>query len=270
MKDKFYTIILIFLITTLQSCIEPKGNSSSVSRENARDNRDDPPAGHSVNTSSNPPPPSQNVYLRAIHLSPDAPNVDIYVNNQLAISNLAYLSTTSHLPLGAANVNVKVNVVNTPTTVIDSEISLPSDFNTLIALNSVSNLEPILLSDDKDAPSFGSAKIRVVHGISNVGGVDVYALPSSSNCNNLQAQQPVLSSVPFKGASGYLTVSSGVYDICVATSGSSTAAIVADDLILSSQSVSTVIAVNQKNNFSSLGFFVIDDLGVNTPVTLFP
>ena len=246
--SNLFKITIVFL---LLSCVDTKSNSSGRSALGGT------------------PDSSQPFTLRTIHLSPNAPNVDVYVNNSLAVNNLPYFSETSYLSLNASNVNVKVNPTGTGSSVINAEISLTSNDNTIIALNNVSTLEAIVIPDERIRPVLGRVKLRVGHGISVVGNVDVYVLPATNNCTGLDSQTPVLTNVSFKDVSGYLEINSGTYDICVALASATTPAIIAQDVVLSSQSVNTIFAVNAKNDFGTFGFMILDDIGVNSPVLLF-
>ena len=247
-------ILIAFLGFLSQSCISPEPNKKAGGQSTAN-----PPEGE--NNSS--------VTLRAVHLSPDAPNVDIYVNNNRVINNLPYYGSSSFLSLNGSNINARINPVNSGTSVINAEVSLEGNHNTIFALNNVSSLETLIVADDRNSPGFGQIKVRVIHAVSVVGTVDVYVLDSTDNCTDLSLSVPALTSVPFKGVSPYLTIASGTYDVCVALSGSSSPAIVAQDVVLSSGSVSTIIAANAKNDFASFGFIVLDDLGINSPVLLY-
>jgi hypothetical protein len=207
--------------------------------------------------------------LRTVHLSPNAPEVDIYVDSTITTRGLAYLGATTYLPLEGQNINVKVTPTGSLSSVINADIALPSRHNTIIALNDLGSLEAIILSDNRDAPELGKAKVRVGHGIPVVGQVDVYVLSSSNNCSALGTQSPTLTNVSFKDVSGYLELNSGTYDICITASNSTSAAIVGNDIIFPSGSIYTIFAANGQNDYESYGLIILDDLGVNSPITKF-
>lgn len=54
------------------------------------------------------PPSDNNAYLRFIHFSPDAPSVDIYFNDTLAVTGLSSLNATTWIPLVPASYSVTV------------------------------------------------------------------------------------------------------------------------------------------------------------------
>jgi len=80
-----------------------------------------------------------------VHASPNAPAVDIVVDNSTpaAVSGLAFPANTGYVGLGAGTRNVKVNVANTATTVINADLTLQAGKNySVFAIDSVSSIEP--------------------------------------------------------------------------------------------------------------------------------
>lgn len=113
--------------------------------------------------------------LMVIHASPDAPQVDIYVDNTKVRDTLSFPGNTSYLELNSGTRNIKVNVAGTNTTVIGPvDLSFDANSNTSIfAVDSVSNISPLVVKDDLTAPATGKAHIRFIHLSPNVPGVDV-------------------------------------------------------------------------------------------------
>jgi len=101
------------------------------------------------------PAPAQ---VLVVHASPNAPAVDIVVDNSTpaAVSGLAFPANTGYVGLGAGTRNVKVNVANTATTVINADLTLQAGKNySVFAIDSVSSIEPLVLEDDLSAPRQG-------------------------------------------------------------------------------------------------------------------
>jgi hypothetical protein len=75
--------------------------------------------------------------IRVWHLSPDAPAVDVYVNGNKAVSNLAFRSATGYLTLPAGKYDVRINVANSSTVVLSQQITLArGEASTAVALGS--------------------------------------------------------------------------------------------------------------------------------------
>ena len=64
--------------------------------------------------------------LRAIHLSPDAPDVDVLVDGNLAFSNIGFKDATYYNQLPSRSYNIKVNIASTQNTVLTLDAELKS------------------------------------------------------------------------------------------------------------------------------------------------
>ena len=170
--------------------------------------------------------------LRAFHASPNAPNVDILVDNAVAAGNVPYLTAVGFVAVPSGARNVKVNAAGTSTTVIDVTPTLaPGKAYTAYAVGFLASISALLVEDNLTAPTTGNAKIRVIHGSPDAPNVDILA-------NNNR----VLSNVPFKTASDYLVVPAGAYNFKVNVAGTATTATQAD-VTLAAGKVYTAIAV---------------------------
>ena len=92
---------------------------------------------------------SGNARVRVGHLSPDAPAVDIWVNDAKAIENLAFEAFTGYVELPAATYNIKVVPSGaTEPVVIEADLSLAASTDyTVIATDLLANISPVVLLD---------------------------------------------------------------------------------------------------------------------------
>jgi hypothetical protein len=184
-------------------------------------------------------------HLRILHASPDAPNVDVLVDNALTLSNVAYPTASNYLTISAGAHNIKINVAGTSTTVISVSPTLARDgYYTAIAANFVASIEPLLATDDSSAPPAGQVRLRVVHAAPDAGPVDILV-------NN----QVVLSNVPFAAISSYLSVPAGTYDVKVNAAGTAVTAI------------QTTITAVAGNNYTAVAIGSLKTAATN-PLTL--
>jgi hypothetical protein len=65
--------------------------------------------------------------VRAWHLSPDAPKVDIWVNGKKTLSGLGYKQASSYLSLNAGTYRIQVAVAGTKTIVLDARVRVQAD-----------------------------------------------------------------------------------------------------------------------------------------------
>ena len=179
--------------------------------------------------------------LRAVHASPDAPEVDILVDNTVVLGNVAFKEFLDYTAVPAGARNVKVNVANTPTSVIDVTPTLAGGTDyTVLAVNFVAGIEPLLLTDDNRSPTPGNARVRVVHASPDAPSVDV-----------LVDDAVVLTNVAFKEFSDYLEVTAGARNFKVNAAGTTTTVIDVTPT-LADGSVYTVVALNNLANIEPL------------------
>jgi hypothetical protein len=150
--------------------------------------------------------------LRVLHASPDAPNVDVYVDGTKVLNNVPYPTVSSYLNVAAGMREIKVNAAGTTTTVIDVKPNLSSGAAyTAMAATFVANIQALLATDETSAAPAGQARVRVIHASPDAGPVDI-----------LVNGQVVLSNVPFGTISSYLTLPVGTYNVQVNAAGTST------------------------------------------------
>jgi hypothetical protein len=69
---------------------------------------------------NNAAPAAGQAHLRVVHLSPDAPNVDIYAEGAgVVVSNLPFKEAADYLPLNAGTYNLEVRVAGTQTVALE-------------------------------------------------------------------------------------------------------------------------------------------------------
>lgn len=170
-----------------------------------------------------------------VHASPDAPGVDIVVDDgPVAVSNLEFPDNTGYVELPTGTRNVKVNVYNTSTTVIDADLNLNPNTNySVFAVNSVSNIEPLVLVDDLTAPAAGKSHVRFVHLSPDAPAVDIAVSGGGP---------VVFGNVAFKAYQGFTPLDAGTYNLEVRLAGTSTVVLPLGDVTLQSGKIYTVFA----------------------------
>lgn len=177
-------------------------------------------------------PKTANVLV--VHASPDAPAVDIVVDNgSPAVQDLMFPENTGYVSLNSGTRNVKVNVANTTNTVINADLDLNPNLNySVFAVNTVSNIEPLVLVDDLSAPASGMTHVRFVHLSPDAPAVDVAVTGG-----------PVLfGNVSFKEYQGFAPVNAGTYNLEVRLAGTSTVVLPLPGIALQAGKIYTVFA----------------------------
>jgi hypothetical protein len=197
--------------------------------------------------------------VRVVHASPDAPAVDVRVDETVALTSVPFKAASEYLAVNAGPRRLRVNVAATTTTVIDATptITAGTDY-TVLAVDRVASIAPLVLTDDNTAPAAGQVKVRVVHGAPGAPAVDVYVTAPSAS---LAGETPVLTNVPFKAASAYLAVPAGSYRVRVAVAGTQTVAIDTgpEGIPLTAGRVYTAIALDNTGGGAPFGVLLLTD-----------
>ena len=195
--------------------------------------------------------------VRVFHASSDAPNVDVLVDQGRVLEDVPYTGVSDFLPVPAGTRHIAVNVTGTDTTAIDARLDLEQNVDYLIvAAGKVAAIGPIVTTVDRSAPPEGSVRVRVLHSAASAPEVDVYVTAPGEG---IDAAQPVLSGVPFKAISDYLTIPGGSYDVRVTLTGTKTVAIEALDLAIPAGTVATVAALDAKGGGAPFSLQVLSE-----------
>ena len=164
--------------------------------------------------------PESQARVRVVHASPDAPNVDVLLDDAKVLSDVPYLASSAYLETSAGDHNLKVNAAGTATTAIDADVTLADGTDyTVIASDLVAQITPIVLQDDNTAPAAGNARVRAIHGAPSAPAVDIYVTAPGAD---LETATPVLTGVAFGDVADYLEVPAGEYQVRVTPAGTKT------------------------------------------------
>jgi hypothetical protein len=173
--------------------------------------------------------------VRVVHMSPDAPAVDVLVNGRPAITNLAFKEASAYASLPGGTYDVAVTPAGQNNTVVLAAplpVTAGQDV-TVVAVGRLAEIGVLALIDDNTAPAAGNAKVRFVHASPDAPAVDVAV-----------AGGPVLfSSVEFPNASDYADVDAGTYDLEVRPAGTEDVALALDGVQLDAGTVYDVFAI---------------------------
>ena len=173
--------------------------------------------------------------VMVVHASPDAPGVDLLVDGTKKNSAaLNFPNNTGYLELEAGTRNLKVNVAGTTTTVINADVPFTKDMSySVFAVDSVSVISAIVLTDDLTAPAAGNAHVRFIHLSPDAPAVDV-AVASSGTV--------VFGNKSFKEYTAFTPLAAGSYSLDVRVAGTSTVALVLPTITLEAGKIYTVYA----------------------------
>jgi hypothetical protein len=189
--------------------------------------------------------------VRVVHASPDAPAVDVLVNGQAAFTNAAFKAITDYAPLAAGSYAVAVVPTGkTEPQVISATLPLEAGKDyTVVALNMLANIEPLVLTDNNALPAEGKAHVRFVHASPDAPAVDIA----------VKGGPVVFSNVAFKGVGDYTPVDAGSYNLEVRLAGTDTVALDLPNVNLNAGTVYTVFAMGLAGGQPGLSAVMSED-----------
>ncbi len=195
--------------------------------------------------------------VRVFHASPDAPNVDVLIDGGRILEDIPYTAASDFLGVDAGDRRLQVNVTGTETSAIDTHVVFAEDADYMVvAAGKVSQIAPLVFPSDRSEPDAGLARVRVLHSAPSAPNVDVYVTAPGAGIADVQ---PVLSNVPFKAISDYLTIPAGSYDIFVTLRGTKNIAIEARGLVIADRLVATVAALDAVGGGAPFSLQVLDE-----------
>jgi hypothetical protein len=179
----------------------------------------------------------QQARVMVVHASPNAPAVDVRVNNNVARTGLAYPTNTGYVTVNSGANNFKVSPTGTTTYVIDANVNLDPNGNySVFAVDSVSKIKAAVVADNLAAPAAGKAHIRFFHFSPNAPAVDILAGSTVLFPNRTFNDQSNASLAAFT------PVDAGTYTVNVRLTGTSTIALSIPNVQLQAGKIYTVFA----------------------------
>jgi hypothetical protein len=162
--------------------------------------------------------------VRVLHMSPDAPAVDVYVDGQRTLENVTFGAAGDYLPVPTGEHRIQIvptGQENLDDAVIDTTIDLRrARPYTLAAINTPDNIELLVRSDITRPIPEGQARVRIFHVAPDAGVVDIRAAGTTT---------PVLTDQYFKSAD-YINLPAGTYAFEALRAGTTEVALTTPEL----------------------------------------
>jgi hypothetical protein len=155
-------------------------------------------------------------FVRVVHASPDAPNVDVWVDGSIVLTDVPFTAVSDYLALPAGDHAIAVTASGATDPVIEADVTLSAGMSyTVAAIGPLAEISATVLTDDR-APAPGQAKLRVFH-----------ASPSApASVDVAVSGGPVLvENLAYPEASEYLGVDPGTYALEIRAAGATDAAL---------------------------------------------
>lgn len=181
--------------------------------------------------------PEGSAELRMVHMSPDAPALDVVVDDAVLADALTYRQRTEYVSVDVRP-HVAVRAAGASTTLIGGDLSLaPDQPHTLIVLNRLAAVQALLLVDDP-TPAGSNARVRIVHGAPSLGAVDIYVTAPDAV---LADATPAITGMQFRAVSVYLTMAAGTQRLRATATGTTTVLLDANPFDPAAGSVQTLV-----------------------------
>jgi hypothetical protein len=177
--------------------------------------------------------------IQIIHASPDAPAVDVYLDGEEALADLAFGESSGWVAVASGDHKVQVTAADAEidTAVIDADVTLEAGAAYEVAATGLlAEITPQIyqanlseLGSDDDA----MARIRVIHTSPDAPAVDIAVKDGDVLIENLS----------FPESSDYLEVPAGTYDLEVRVAGTTDVALDLPGVALEGGMVYSVYAI---------------------------
>lgn len=159
--------------------------------------------------------------VRVLHASPDAPAVDVQLDDAPvdALTNVPFGTISDYLDVPAGDHNVKVFATGTTTDpVIDADVTVAAgSMYTIAATDELASITAQVIEDDP-SPSCTTAQVRVVHFSADAPAVDVAPAGAS-------ADDAIIEDLEYPNTTDYLDLPADTYDLEVRPAGDTAVAL---------------------------------------------
>jgi hypothetical protein len=180
-------------------------------------------------------------HVRIGHCSPDAPAVDVHVDGTVVAENVGFETISDYLELEAGSHDIAVfphGETETPVIHESVEVAEGKDF-TVLAINEVANIEPLVLEDENVDISGDRGRLRIVHASADAPAVDIFIDGAR-----------VFQNVEFGKASPYGSVDAGTYTIEVKPAGQDESVLTVPDVTIEKGMTYTAFATGMVSDDS--------------------
>lgn len=183
----------------------------------------------------NQPPLMRNskAKVRVLHAAPDAPMVDIYINDQKALERVNYYMLTPYNELPSGNYKIDIYPTGQTTRpVLTEHVTIESDKSyTIAAAGKLNDLQLVIAEDAEKVPT--KAKARFWHLSPNAPTVDIA----------IKDGDVLFRNVSFTEATDYLELSPTSVDLEVRIAGTDDVVLTLFNTSLKANQVYTIVAL---------------------------
>ncbi|MBW3113216.1 MULTISPECIES: DUF4397 domain-containing protein [Bacillaceae] len=186
---------------------------------------------------------AQPSYVRVLHAVPDAPNVDVYVNGNRVLRDVAFKDVSDYLTLPAGKYHIDVYPAGTSvTTVISKKVKIdPGKIYTLAAVGTLNKMQLLPYLDDPTVPS-GETKVKFIHLSPDAPAVDIA----------VKGGDVIFPDISFKQATDYLGLTPMTVNLEARVAGSKNSVLSVPNVKFEQNQAYTIVAVGLANGTPEL------------------
>lgn len=194
-------------------------------------------------------------YVRVIHTVPDGPNVDVYANDELIVSDLAYGDYTDYLTIPEGRYKISLHVAGSETPAVLSNMLTvnPGSIMTVAAVGTLDDIGMLAITDTNNTRNSREASLRFLHLSPNAPAVDI-TLPNGT---------VIFSNVSFKDITPYIDVPPMDYTLQVRVAGTSDVVLTVPNVNPMANNFYTVYAIGLVGGDPKLDALLIQDGDIN-------
>lgn len=179
------------------------------------------------------PPVSSVARTTITHASPNAPNVDILVGNNVIASNVSYPSTLPYTELNTGNNRIRIRATGTSNYLLDDTLFFEENKSySVFAVDSVSKISALFLTDNLTVPGNTYSSVRFVNLSPNSPALDVA----------ITGKSVVFPFYSFKQSSNFRPVNADTVTLEVRLAGTSTPIYTRDNVIFENGKIYTIFS----------------------------
>ena len=194
---------------------------------------------------------SSTSHIRVLHAVPDAPNVDVYANDQLVAENLPYGQYTNYITVPSETYEISLYVAgSTDSPVLSNMLTIhPNSIYTIAAVGRLSDISFLAIPDTNMSHHYNMSMIRFVHLSPNAPSVDI-TLPDGTI---------IFQRIPFKEVTHYIALPPSDYTLQVRVAGTSTVVLTLPTIETDADKYYTVYALGLVGESPELEALVVLD-----------
>jgi hypothetical protein len=199
---------------------------------------------------------NNNAQVRVMNASPGESSVDVTLNGTTVVSGLGYGAATNYTGVGPGTPTLEIVPNGSATALINEPITVDAATTyTVLADNYSTDIGITIFTDDNTAPNSGNFNLRIINAAPGLGTADVYVVAPGTN---LETVSPSVTALAFEGASSYISLAPGTYEVYFTLTGQKLAYIDSGPQSWSLGQIRTVVGLN--NTSGGYTSAVLDDL----------